>query len=183
MVVRIWKLDTSTKCKRRLGKLFHIENSFYTILYNKPTNAPIIQIDDFVEEESASRGTRKACAHELWPVGEIGVAWSAGEQATATDVLEEYHTHLERQLRRSTCLRSIRDRAVFIYSLANRYESICRKKRKSHNCQCFHTAHSIPCVRVRLPNVYQQSKLEWEKCFYGTPWIIGMCRDETFGAK
>lgn len=59
-------------------------------------NLAIIQIDDFVEEKSASRGTREACAHELWPVGEIGVAGGAGEQATATDVLEKYHSHLER---------------------------------------------------------------------------------------
>lgn len=60
--------------------------------------APIIQIDDFVEEESASRGTREACAHELWSVGEIGVARGTGEEATATDVFEKYYSHLERQL-------------------------------------------------------------------------------------
>lgn len=74
----------------------YVETSSYTILCYKQKGAPIIQIDDFVEEKSASRGTREACAHELWPVGEIGVAGGAGEQATATDVLEKYHSHLER---------------------------------------------------------------------------------------
>lgn len=118
-------------------------------------NLAIIQIDDFVEEERASRGTRETRAHELWPVGEIGVAGGAGKQATATDVLEKYHSHLESS-DGTTCLKSsIREQAAFVY-LANRYESMYvattkKESTKSHNCQRCHTALASSLVCIRVP--------------------------------
>lgn len=58
------------------------------------TDVPVIEIDDFVEEECTSRSTREACTYQLSSVGEVGVARSTGEQAGAADVLEKYHSHV-----------------------------------------------------------------------------------------
>lgn len=59
-------------------------------------DAPVVQIDDLVEEESASRGAREACAYQLSSVGEVSVAGRAGEQSCAADMFEKYYSHRRR---------------------------------------------------------------------------------------
>lgn len=58
----------TTYLHKLFGKAVSSKILIRTTLYNKQKGqkgVPIIQIDDFVEEESASRSTREACAHEL----------------------------------------------------------------------------------------------------------------------
>jgi len=57
-------------------------------------NITVIEIDDFIEQKRSARRARKPGADQLVTVGQVGVASGAGIQPIATDVVEEYPTHL-----------------------------------------------------------------------------------------
>ncbi|CAN8008529.1 unnamed protein product, partial [Ixodes pacificus] len=54
---------------------------------------PVVEVDDFVEEERPPRGAREPGADELVAVCQHGVAAGAGEQPGAANVLQEYPAH------------------------------------------------------------------------------------------
>lgn len=66
---------------------------FITVWPSGRNVIPVVEIHDFIEQESSARSASESGADQFVAVGQIGVARGARVQSIAANVIEEYPTH------------------------------------------------------------------------------------------